>query len=407
MIKNPLVSIIIPTKNRKKLLCMAVKSVIAQTYRNLQIIIHDNNSIDGTEDYIKNRIDDPRIEFYRSNYDLTMQENWSAGISYAKGDFLCRLDDDNIFLNEFVETSLNEINQKNLDMIFYSPLYLLNDKKKFQYLFQPSEKIYIINKFQLLYLEFYALSESNLAIYSKKLIDQIIAPDEKIYQTTLPDRYLHYKIGENIDKKKLKVGWSPKILGIMRYDYRANPTKKNNFENISYNNISNCISETVTVHENFQANRINVINHFFQESEDVQLKQYFYKNIVSKELFKEYVMVGKLTDIYYLNSFKELFFFNKFSITVCFNLLKRPREIFDEKKAFKMALIIVLRTFKRNIRSLFKILLNLKHEEKILNIDSGDKICDLILSGKKIDLFNSKKINYVKKFNDIPKSLDF
>jgi glycosyltransferase involved in cell wall biosynthesis len=406
MYYNPLISIVIPTKNRKKLLHMAVKSVIAQTYKNLQIIVHDNNSTDGTEDYLKNKIDDPRFEFYRSNHDLTMQDNWNAGISYAKGDYICRLDDDNFFLNEFVEVAINEINKRNLDMIFYSALFLLNEKSKFQYSFLPSENIYIINKFQLLYLEFYALTESNLAIYSKKLIDKIITPHEKIYQTTLPDRYLHYKVAENIDKKKLKIGWSSKILGVMRYDYRVNPTRKFDFTYKTCNNISNFISEMTTVHDNFQANRINVINYFFQKCKDIELKKYFYKNIVSKNFFKEYVMAGKQLDIYYLNSFKNLFFFNKFSIIIFFNLLKRPLEIFDEKKAFKMAFIILFRAFKRNIRSILKILLNLKYKEQILNFDYNNKICNLILSGKKIDLFNLKNINCKKEFDEIPKSLN-
>jgi glycosyltransferase involved in cell wall biosynthesis len=403
---SPLVSIIIPTKNRKKLLYMAVKSVIAQTYKNLQIIVHDNNSTDGSEDYIKNKINDPRLEFYRSNSDLTMQDNWNAGISYAKGAYICRLDDDNIFLNEFIEVAINEINKRNLDMIFYSALFLLNGKSKFEYTFQPNENIYIINKFQLLYLEFYALTESNLAIYTKKLIDKIIVPNEKIYQTTLPDRYLHYKIAENINKKNLKIGWSSKILGVMRYDYRVNPTRKYNFTYMAYNNILNSISETTIVHDNFQANRINVINYFFLKCKDIELKEYFYKNVLSKNFFKEYVMVGKQVDIYCLNSLKDLFFFNKFSIIIFFRLLKRPLEIFDEKKAFKIAFTILFRAFKRNIRSILNIVFNLKHDEKILNFEDNNKICYLILSGKKINLFNLKKISYRKNFDEIPKSLD-
>lgn len=60
---EPLVSVLIPTNNRPQLLLKAVKSALAQTYKNIEIVITDNSSERILEDDI-NHISDDRI-FYK------------------------------------------------------------------------------------------------------------------------------------------------------------------------------------------------------------------------------------------------------------------------------------------------------------------------------------------------------
>ena len=50
---NPLISVIIPTHNNSSTLGEAVNSIINQTYKNLEIIIIDDNSTDSTFDIAK------------------------------------------------------------------------------------------------------------------------------------------------------------------------------------------------------------------------------------------------------------------------------------------------------------------------------------------------------------------
>ena len=53
MNKKPKVSIIIPTKNSSKTLEYTLKSVISQSYKNIEIIVVDNNSSDNTKQIAK------------------------------------------------------------------------------------------------------------------------------------------------------------------------------------------------------------------------------------------------------------------------------------------------------------------------------------------------------------------
>ena len=53
MIDNPLVSVIIVTWNRKDDILDALNALVRQTYKNLEIIVVDNGSSDGTSNEIK------------------------------------------------------------------------------------------------------------------------------------------------------------------------------------------------------------------------------------------------------------------------------------------------------------------------------------------------------------------
>jgi len=90
---TPLVTVAIPTFNRKSLLKNAISSVLKQSYLNIELIISDNASSDGTEDYIRSLISD-KIIFIKNEINMGMVANWDCCVAKAKGDFFLLMSDD-------------------------------------------------------------------------------------------------------------------------------------------------------------------------------------------------------------------------------------------------------------------------------------------------------------------------
>lgn len=99
-----LVSVVIPTYNRADLLCEALESVFAQTYKDLEVIVVDDGSNDNTGEVLAefgNRIQAVRLG--RSGISAAR----NAGINAATGEYLAFLDSDDLWLPTKIERQLN------------------------------------------------------------------------------------------------------------------------------------------------------------------------------------------------------------------------------------------------------------------------------------------------------------
>jgi len=90
---QPLVSIIIPTYNRKQYVAEAIDSCLAQTYANCEIIVVDDGSTDDTEVYLRNRYGGQIRYIYQDNQGPGIARN--TAIASAKGEYIqfCDADD--------------------------------------------------------------------------------------------------------------------------------------------------------------------------------------------------------------------------------------------------------------------------------------------------------------------------
>ncbi|QHI34095.1 glycosyltransferase [Acinetobacter haemolyticus] len=125
--KEVLVTIYIPTFNRLSLLKRALSSVINQTYQELEIIIVDDCSTDGTQDFLKAISEqDKRIKYFLKDKNGGACESRNIAIQNATGEYITGLDDDDFFLPDRIE---NFINNRNEDFVilFDNPIIKTNE----------------------------------------------------------------------------------------------------------------------------------------------------------------------------------------------------------------------------------------------------------------------------------------
>lgn len=113
MTNTPLVTIIIPVYNTKKYLRDCVESVLSQTYHNLEIILIDDGSTDGSEkivdDYAKT---DKRIKvIHQKNQGQSSARN--IGIQKATGDYVSFIDSDDKIKPSFIANLLTPFQEEN------------------------------------------------------------------------------------------------------------------------------------------------------------------------------------------------------------------------------------------------------------------------------------------------------
>lgn len=104
---TPTVSVILCTYNQADYLQQAIHSVLHQTYQDLELLIIDNGSTDGSDEIILEAAADPRIDYmlYVENGPMTQRLN--ATVRQARGQFISFLHGDDYYLPEKLSRQVN------------------------------------------------------------------------------------------------------------------------------------------------------------------------------------------------------------------------------------------------------------------------------------------------------------
>lgn len=183
----PCVSIIVATYNVEKWLPKCIDSLLEQTYGNIQLILVDDGSTDGSgkicDEYAEQ---DSRVEaVHQKNGGLSRARN--AGIELASGDFLCFVDGDDFCEKDMLQIAMENFNN-DIDVVAFG--FYINSKKKI------AKKNRLSRNFDEA-LNLYIAGELNVStwgkIYRKHVFDNIRFPEGKLFE----DMWIFPKITEN------------------------------------------------------------------------------------------------------------------------------------------------------------------------------------------------------------------
>lgn len=141
--KLPLVSVVIPVYNAELFLTQAVDSVLGQTYGNIEIILVDDCSQDGSRQIMKAYADrDRRIHLLFNDKNRGVAQTRNIGIQAAAGEYIALLDSDDIWIKSKLEKQISLMQEKRADVGYGSMDLIDEDGKKIKTFFVPSTTNY-------------------------------------------------------------------------------------------------------------------------------------------------------------------------------------------------------------------------------------------------------------------------
>ncbi len=123
-----LVSIILPTYNGEKYIKRAIESVLSQTFSNWELLVIDDGSIDNTKSIVR-VYNDKRIIYLKNEVNLGIQKTLNKGIREAKGEYIARIDDDDIWCDKDKLQKQVEFLEMNTDHILVGTGVIVVDEK--------------------------------------------------------------------------------------------------------------------------------------------------------------------------------------------------------------------------------------------------------------------------------------
>ncbi len=130
---RPKISVIMSVFNGEAYVASAIKSILCQTFPNFEFIIIDDASTDRTPEILA-KFDDPRIRFITNAKNLGLTNCLNQGLSASKGEFVARMDADDISLPHRFVTQIAFLEKNPGHALVGSAFYLIDESGKIQHL---------------------------------------------------------------------------------------------------------------------------------------------------------------------------------------------------------------------------------------------------------------------------------
>lgn len=117
--ENNKVSVLISTYNNEDCIRASVESIQKQTYKELEILIIDDGSNDGTLQICEDlRNDDSRIRVFKNENNIGLTKSLNILIKESKGKYIARQDADDISYSSRLEKQINFLKKQKLDIVY-------------------------------------------------------------------------------------------------------------------------------------------------------------------------------------------------------------------------------------------------------------------------------------------------
>jgi glycosyltransferase involved in cell wall biosynthesis len=121
--ETPLVSVLMTAYNRQDYIAEAIESVLCSSYKNFELIIVDDCSVDNTVAIAKKyELQDKRVTVYINEINLKDYPNRNRAASYAKGEYIMFVDSDDKIYPDSIHYCINKMLEHievNMGMICY------------------------------------------------------------------------------------------------------------------------------------------------------------------------------------------------------------------------------------------------------------------------------------------------
>lgn len=187
MERSPLISVIVPVYNVEQYLEECVDSIIEQTYKNLEIILVDDGSLDRCPEICESYKDkDNRIVvIHQENQGLSAARN--SGILAAKGEFIAFVDSDD-YINRHTYEKMIKAQQEYEADIVACGVKVFNDGEKPEEKVTSDVSIYSVSEV----LKTYLYDDSNISViacnklYRRKAFDNVLFEKGRLFEDFIP-----------------------------------------------------------------------------------------------------------------------------------------------------------------------------------------------------------------------------
>lgn len=252
MIKNPLVSVVVPIYNVEQYLERCLNSIVNQTYKNLEIILVDDGSTDSSGKICDkyNLIYTNIKVIHKKNGGLSSARN--IGIECFNGEYLLFVDSDDFLNKDCIEISLKKILMFEADICIFNYFECNTTNTQSRVLNKLENRLIgkeeIFNKFLTNSKVIYVLSWNKL--YARAVIKNIHFPENRIYEdlAVCLDIYQNCSKIIQIDRPLYHYTIRPESLSHATFNWKnendflyAMSQNINYFFNNNYNTIGNHI----------------------------------------------------------------------------------------------------------------------------------------------------------------------